>query len=141
MNTLLNTDAEAAGRGRGNTLLDPDLQAAGHSPGSHHRPALVVLSAPSDPHWSPVVIRLATERDRRALERLAQLDSARPPADEVLLGEVLGRPVAALSLRDGDVIADPFLPTSHIVELLRLRASQLASRRPPLRGAGPIHRH
>ena len=43
----------------------------------------------------------------------------------MLLGEVMERPVAALSLRDGRVIADPFIPTAELVELMRLRARQI----------------
>ncbi len=44
----------------------------------------------------------------------------------MLLGVVMQRPIAALSLRDGSVIADPFSPTAELVELLRLRARQLS---------------
>ena len=44
----------------------------------------------------------------------------------MLLGELMQRPVAALSLRDGRVIADPFTPTADVVELMRMRARQLA---------------
>jgi hypothetical protein len=85
------------------------------------------LSAPPEPLWAPVVIRLATAADRRAVERLAQLDSARPPAGETLLGEVQGRAVAAVSLTDGSVIADPFAAAREVVELVALRARQLGS--------------
>jgi hypothetical protein len=78
-----------------------------------------------DPFWSPVVVRLATGVDRRALERLAQLDSAPLPGGSIMMGELHGRPVAAVSLADETVIADPFVRTSEIVELVRLRAKQL----------------
>ncbi len=40
-----------------------------------------------------------------------------------------GEAVAAVSLSDGRVVANPFLPTADTVTLLGLRASQL-SRRP-----------
>jgi hypothetical protein len=90
--------------------------------------ALVALSSPPDPLWAPVVIRLATTGDRRAIERLAQLDSARPPLGQTLLGELQGRPVAAVSLQDGSTIADPFVPARDIVELVRLRARQFGLR-------------
>lgn len=78
------------------------------------------------PFWAPVVIRVATAGDRRALERLAQLDSASAPAGEQVIAELHGRPVVSVSLDDGSVIADPFLPTTEIAQLARLRAQQLA---------------
>lgn len=79
--------------------------------------------------WGSVVIRLATAGDRPALRGLAELDSARPPAEPALIGELHGRPVAAISLADGQAIADPFVATSEILELLSLRARQLKPRR------------
>ena len=71
-------------------------------------------------------MRLATSADMPALERLAALDGAEEaPAAPVLIGSMMARPVAALSLSDGHVVADPFTPTCELVELLRLRARQL----------------
>lgn len=61
---------------------------------------------------------------------MAALDSARMPAEPVLLAEVEGTTVAAISLMDGHVVADPFEWTAEIVELLRLRAAQLDGRGP-----------
>ncbi len=76
--------------------------------------------------WASVTVRLATSDDRRELERLAALDGAEaPPASPVLIGAVMQRPVVALSLADGNLVADPFTPTCELVELLRLRARQL----------------
>ena len=80
---------------------------------------------PRQAYWSPVVIRLATAGDRRGLERLAQLDSASLPAGEIMMGELHGRPVVAVGMDDGTVIADPFEPTTEIAELVSLRAQQL----------------
>jgi hypothetical protein len=72
-----------------------------------------------------IVIRSATAADTRALDRLAQLDSAAvPPAPHVLAFNE-DRLVAALSTRDGAVIADPFERTADIVALLRRRARQI----------------
>jgi hypothetical protein len=79
----------------------------------------------TNPHWSPVVIRLAVSDDELALRRLAQLDSARPLAGQKLLAEYGGSLVAAVSMTDGSAIADPFRTTADTVELLRLRAAQL----------------
>jgi hypothetical protein len=75
--------------------------------------------------WAGLTLRLATGADRAALARLADLEQTSAPAEPVLLGVVMARPIAALSLSDGRVIADPFAPTAELVELLRLRACQL----------------
>ncbi len=80
---------------------------------------------PSRPLFASIAVRLATANDREALERLAVLDSTEPPRGSTLLGELLQRPVAALSLSDRRVIADPFVATADVVALLRLRARQL----------------
>ncbi len=62
----------------------------------------------------PIVVRIATARDRAWLENLAALDSTEPPTGTTLIGELRDRPVAALSLSDRKVIADPFVATSCI---------------------------
>jgi hypothetical protein len=69
------------------------------------------------------------------VERLAELDSQRPLAGPALLGEIDGRPAAAISLEDGRVVADPFQPTANLITLLRMRASGLRAheRTPALR--------
>ena len=74
--------------------------------------------------------RPAAAQDARSLERLARLDSQRPLAGDVLLAEHEGRLVAAYSLADGRAVADPFTFSSDAVELLRLRAGQLAGASP-----------
>jgi hypothetical protein len=73
------------------------------------------------------VLRLATEADAEALRRLAELDSQAPLQGSILIGELHGEPVAALSLTDDRAIADPFRPTAHLVELLELRSTHLRS--------------
>jgi hypothetical protein len=73
-----------------------------------------------------LTIRVATPGDVRAVERLAALDSAPRFNGRVLLAEADGELVAAISLVDGAVIADPFKPTAEIVRLLRLRRYQIA---------------
>jgi hypothetical protein len=76
-----------------------------------------------------LTLRLATAADRAALARLADLEQVDRPADPVLLGVLSNRPVAALSLHDGSLVADPFVPTAELIELLRMRAGQLGLRR------------
>jgi hypothetical protein len=82
---------------------------------------------------STIAIRVAQdERDDRVVRKLADLDSSRPPQGPVVVALVDGRPVAAASLVDGGVVADPFVPTAEVVELLQARvaASMQAAARP-----------
>jgi hypothetical protein len=72
-----------------------------------------------------VTVRLARDTDAGALLRLAALDSAEPLEGAVLIAESDGHAVAALPLRAGGPIADPFTRTSGVVALLELRAAQL----------------
>jgi hypothetical protein len=67
-------------------------------------------------------IRPATEDDAPALRRLAALDSCPPLGRPGLIAEIDGTPAAALSLADGRLAADPFLPTAPLAVHLRLRA-------------------
>jgi hypothetical protein len=66
-----------------------------------------------------VTVRPYLPNDRRPLLRLAALDDRRVPAQPVVLAEVNGRLVAALSERTGEAVADPFEPTAHLVAMLR----------------------
>jgi hypothetical protein len=68
-----------------------------------------------------------------AVERLAQLDSARRPSGPVLVAAVGGEPVAALPLDGGPAIADPFQPTAALVAVLELRVAQMRGRPSPAR--------
>jgi hypothetical protein len=74
-----------------------------------------------------VALRLAYADEGEAVERLARLDEAPAPAGDVLLALVDGEPVAALSLADGSVVADPFTPAADVVDLLRVRAQRLGA--------------
>jgi hypothetical protein len=76
-----------------------------------------------------LTIRPARPDDAAAIERLAQLDSARRPSGYLLVAEVAFEPIAAISLTTGEVVADPFKHTAEPVRLLRLRYEQLAQRR------------
>ncbi|HTX32839.1 MAG TPA: hypothetical protein VMD09_15755 [Solirubrobacteraceae bacterium] len=75
-----------------------------------------------------LTIRLASAHDVKALKCLADLDSARVPSGAILVAEADGQLRAALSLKNGAAIADPFHPTAAIVELLSARAEQLCGK-------------
>jgi hypothetical protein len=80
-----------------------------------------------------LTIRPATAADAAALDRLAQLDSRELPAAPHLLAESGGRLIAAVSARDGDAVADPFVRSADAVALLRRRAGQLRGQPKPRR--------
>jgi hypothetical protein len=78
------------------------------------------------PPKEPVLLRLTTVGDTEAIERLAALESVPVPDSRCVVAEIGGTIVAALPLRGGKVMADPFRPTAHLIPLLELRATQLA---------------
>ena len=73
-----------------------------------------------------ITIRRADDSDASALRRLAALDDAAVPASspDTLIAEMSGEPVAAIT-RCGRAVADPFRRTVELVDLLRLRATQV----------------
>jgi hypothetical protein len=95
--------------------------------GVHGRPRIPEVRRPVR---EPVVLRLATVRDAEAIERLALLESRPGPDSRCVVAEVEGKIVAALPLRGGKILADPFRPTAHLIPLLELRAEQLAAPAP-----------
>lgn len=80
---------------------------------------------------TPLVIRMAEPTDQPKLQSLAELDSALPFSGAALVAEVGDHLVAGVSLASGREVADPFVPTSEILELLRVRARQLKPRLAP----------
>lgn len=78
---------------------------------------------------STILLQPATPSDAAALHDLAQLDSARPLADPALLAIVDGRLIAAASLTDGRLIADPFTDTTQATRLLRHHLTEISTRR------------
>jgi hypothetical protein len=81
-----------------------------------------------------VTLRFAVFHDAPDLLRLAQLDSAEPLSEPILVAQVAGRLTAALSLSEDRVIADPFVLSVGAVELLRARGRQLSGPERPRRG-------
>jgi hypothetical protein len=91
----------------------------------------------------PMTIRPPTRADLPAVARLAELDSARVPRGRVLVAELGGRVVAAISLESGEVFADPFVSTADVVKDLRAKAAEVRLADHPqtgLRGASLMTR-
>jgi hypothetical protein len=74
-----------------------------------------------------LTVRAATQRDSEAVRLLAALEGVQMPTGPVLVAQVGDEVMAALPLEGGGVLADPFRPTKHLVDLLELRARQLRS--------------
>ena len=89
----------------------PGRRVPPHHPGGEHEAALLIRPAAAD--------------DEPAIARLSALDEHELPRGERLIGERGGRIVAALDVRSGEAVADPFVPTAGVVELLGLRAAQV----------------
>ena len=71
------------------------------------------------------VIRYAVADDVPALRRLVRLGRVRVFCGPVLVAEIDGNLGAALSLADGQIIADPSQPTGVLEQLLRARRDAL----------------
>src|SRR3954453_4590019 len=74
---------------------------------------------------SPISIRHATESDRSARLLLAVLDGGEPLRGDVLIAHVGDEAQAAMEVRSGARISDPFPATDQLFALLRLRAGAL----------------
>jgi hypothetical protein len=83
------------------------------------------MSANDKSLTDPVTIRAARQADLPAVASLAQLDSARVPRGRVLLAELRGSVVAAISLESGELFADPFVSTADVVKDLRAKAAEV----------------
>jgi hypothetical protein len=92
---------------------------------------------PTTTQTDGISIRRLGGDDLAEVERLAQLDSRRPPEGALLGVEIEGRLLAAISLTTGESMADPFSRTGELRALLELRAAQL--RRRENRRARPLH--
>jgi hypothetical protein len=77
-----------------------------------------------------VELRLCRIGDDPELERLAGLEGRPLPFGRLVLAVIRGRIVAALPVRGGCALADPFTRTEHILPLLELRAAQLREPKP-----------
>ena len=94
------------------------------------------LAAAGQPDvYDAVTVRLAGADDDGALRRLVELDSGTAPRGPLLVAEVDGDVLAARSLVDGRSVANPFVHTAHLTELLALRSAHLRAN-----GDGPHQR-
>jgi hypothetical protein len=87
-----------------------------------------------------VALRMAERDEAAVVRRLAALDDAPALEGPVLLAISDGEAVAALSMLDRRVVANPFLCTRDLVQLLRMRAEHIAGRGPGPRRAGLLRR-
>jgi hypothetical protein len=74
-------------------------------------------------------VRAATAADLAELVVLAELDGQAPISGPALVADVAGLPTAAISLRDGRVIADPYQDTAALASILRVHVASLAALR------------
>jgi hypothetical protein len=72
-----------------------------------------------------ITIRVSRVDDAARLERLAALAGTDLPEGELIVAERDEEPIAALSLRTGQAVTDPFRVTFDLVKLLNERAAQL----------------
>lgn len=82
------------------------------------------------PAGDGLTIRPGGPGDTRAIGRLGELEERDPGTGPHLVATEQGAVLAALSLADGTAVADPFRRTGDVVDLLRVRAAQLAGRDP-----------
>jgi hypothetical protein len=72
-----------------------------------------------------VTVRLADDGDAARLEQMPGVQRSGLPLAPLLIGEIEGWPIAALSLTNGVVVAERREAAHDVVALLRLRAAQL----------------
>lgn len=95
----------------------------------HRRQRQLEAAAPTE----QVMLRLGQEQDADALARLATLQERPASTGRHVVAEVGGAIVAALPLKGGTALADPFRRTAYLIPLLELRAQQLTGSRRGIR--------
>ena len=80
-------------------------------------------SPSTSPRLDGVLLRTACADDDADLIRVAELDGARPLPGPALVAEENGAIVAALCLLTDRAVADPFVRSLYLVELLRRYAA------------------
>jgi hypothetical protein len=82
-------------------------------------------AAPALAVGAHVTLRLDRVGDAGRLGQLAALNERTLGLGPFVVAEVEGRVVAAMPAAGGEAIADPFVPTVHLLRLLELRAAQV----------------
>ena len=122
-------------------MMHPEIQqvmAAQHVETLLHDARRPVRNAPAiQDDYSRIELRTCRVSDHPALEELAMLNERPLPEGSFVVAVVDGRLVAAQPILGGDLLADPFVRTSHLRHLLELRAAQL---RPASRWTIPLLR-
>lgn len=85
-----------------------------------------------------ITIRRAQAIDTDALRRLAERDSTSLRDEPYVLVEQSGMPLAAVGLDRGEVIADPFQRTAHLVPVLQQAVDGLGPDPSPKRAVAPL---
>jgi hypothetical protein len=80
---------------------------------------------PDESEPRSITIRLTGPSDVDELRRVAQRDSRIVPEGEILIAIDQGEIRAAISLRSGEVIADPFHRTEELVRMLAMRRAEM----------------
>jgi hypothetical protein len=91
----------------------------------HPQPTAAERRAAALAQEEPVVLRRAVSADALTLARLQQLDGRTLPAGDRVVAQVGGEVVAAAHVPSGVAVADPFVPSGPIAELLSLHARGL----------------
>lgn len=73
------------------------------------------------------VIRIAGDADQPDLDRLAALNDGTPLEHPILIGEIRGRPAAALDMDANIIYSDPFANVRTLPIHLRLQAAGIAA--------------
>jgi hypothetical protein len=113
-----------------NTLIAAEHSADLQRVAARRRQATPLSGASNPTNPVGVTLRLARLDDADLVHRLEALDDAPALDGRVLLALIGGEAVAALSLYDRRVVANPFVFTEQAIVLLRLRADHLVGRRP-----------
>ena len=75
--------------------------------------------SPNAKNWT---LRSAGAADRGTIQRLATLDSQPALSGPVLIAEVGDEPWAAVEMRSGRTVADPFRPSAAVAAIARMSA-------------------
>jgi hypothetical protein len=117
--TMNSINAIVAAEHRADLLRAASRQRPAASSGASNEPATA----------RTVALRPAHADEAQLVNQLAELDDAPTLEGQVLLALIDGEAVAALSLRDGRVVANPFRRTQDAIALLRVRAKHLSRAR------------